>query len=586
MLVLFVLGALGRTPAKVSKVIDVSALNQGPQAAVPSNDRSEKLFLALAEHAKQIRKLKHPELIMTNDMVLLNSPKTPSRLRRSETGELQRGAFELQRNSFAASSKLPTTATANPAALTMPSHILSSSTNDLYRTPTKLQPSSSGGHNDKGISGLNLEMGHSSSPRSGSASNIPLSQRVPAASSSALLSHHMPHTTASAYAPHTSHAHLHSSQARRDSAADFDADGSGNANAAGGNGEDEGWKVECAKLETDYEEATNRGESVAQANIAWKLGMLCKANGAAIKGLAHLASSKESLDKLDPFLYVSFKPVFLGYLDFMSLQHIANFFFKNLARYEDLDFTPQVLHYQMGLLSRVVQDIPQAQIFFKDAIKLALQDEDRLTLMLSYQEMGYCLFKLEQWLQALDYFNSYLSELVARYLHSDTVKPVASPLVGSMKFSTPPSFHSRASSAAGPGPVKAVASSSSTSTTNDSNKHSITSPSTPPIPEDAAVEHSSSDATVNNSKSLSHEDFETMAHTCYNIAYACHKLTQVALAEKFCRRYVFIYHPFFSPPMTPHVTNASNICYSNDLLFFRLNNPIQFSLWQQIFELF
>lgn len=438
---------------------------------------------------------------MTNDMVLLNSPKTPSRLRRSETGELQRGAFELQRNTFASSAKLPSATSTSAAALTMPSHLLSASTNDLYRTPTKLVPSSSGGISDKNISGLNLETGLSGSPRSGSASALPLSQRIPATSSSALLSHHMPYTTAAANAPHTSHGHLRMSQSRRDSAPDFDADGSSTSGLNASTAEDEGWKAECAKLESDLEEATNRGEPVAQANIAWKLGMLCKNNGAAIKALSHLAASKEALDKLDPFLY------------------------------EDLDYTPQYLHYQMGLLSRVVQDIPQAQIFFKDAIKLALQDEDRHTLMLAYQEMGYCLFKLEQWLQALDYFNSYLSELVARY--SDKSKSVAtsstSPSASSMKFSTPPT-HSRVSS----------------SNTAGSSSHSIgkpiptssAAPGTPPIPEDKELEPSSSEAAVaSDQKTMTHDDYDVLAHTCYNIAYACHKLNQVALAEKFCRRY-------------------------------------------------
>lgn len=452
---------------------------------------------------------------MTNDMVLLNSPKTPSRLRRSETGELTRGAFELQRNSFASSVKLPSTSSTSAAALTMPSHLLSSSTNDIYRTPVKLQPSSSGGLGDKGISGLNLETGHGGSPRSGSASALPLSQRAPATSSSALLSHHVPHTS---QAPHTSHAHLRMSQSRRDSAPDFDGDGSGPGNLGSSTAEDESWKAECAKLESDFEEASNRGETVAQANISWKLGMLCKTNGAAIKALSHLAASKEALDKLDPFLY------------------------------EDLDFTPQSMHYQMGLLSRVVQDIPQAQIFFKDAIKLALQDEDRRTLMLAYQEMGYCLFKLEQWLQALDYFNSYLSELVARYLNPASSgakeQPATSPSGSSVAFSTPPA-HSRASSATGSGPVKPLA------------VASIASPGTPPIPEeeeDANLEPSSSGATVSSTpshKSMTHEDYDTLAHTCYNIAYSCHKLNQVALAEKFCRRFVSSLIHHFCPPCPP-----------------------------------
>lgn len=577
-------GALGRTPAKVTKVIDVSALNQGPQAAPPSADRSEKLFLALAEAAKQITKLKPPEMIMTSDMVLLNSPKTPSRLRRSETGEVRGGAAPF---STSASFKLPF----GNSSATSHSGALASSTNELYRTPVKLHPSASGGivtssstgggstnslaqqsGSNSSIEASTSAMTHnSSSPRTGSLhhtirntapNTVSSSQTVSRTNDYATSTHHghgyghhayhpynhlATHTSASQYAGHqlhhTSHHHLHSSQSRRESAADLDSEGNPISGVIAGGADDEGWKVECAKLEQDYEEATQRGESVAQANISWKLGMLCRNNGAAIKALTHLAATKEALDKLDPFLY------------------------------DDLDFSPPSLHYQMGLSSRLVQDIVQAQVFYKDAIKLALQMEDRYLLMLSYQEMGYCLFKLEQWLHALDYFNSYLSELIARYLHggikensSNSAISINGSSSNSSIISTPPisrsgSTNTGAALTSAGGSAKLTKMSSSTNTIlkpspfdspSRVSPSAMIAPGTPRNASDSVVSVGSKNSNDSlegpgATPPMSHEDYETLAHTCYNIAYACHKVSQVALAEKFCRRSLNFSKDVFPP---------------------------------------
>jgi tetratricopeptide (TPR) repeat protein len=467
-------GALGRTPAKAAKVIDVSALNQVTQIVPASSDRSEKLFLALKKQAKQISRLKRPELVPTNDMVVLNSPKTPSRLRRSETGDL----FRPNASNYPHSHKLPLGGSSF--------NLSSSSSSDLYKTPVKLHASS------------------------GAPGSVPL----PSAPQSEHLASHptMPHG-AQTVRDLTSHVSLFNN---RDSISE-------NTEV-----EDERWKLEYAKLEIDFNDATSAGEMVAQANLSWKMALLCKSNGVAIKALAHLAAAKDFMDKLDPFLY------------------------------EDLDFSSASLHYQLGVTSRIVQDIVQAQSFFKDAIKFSLSLNDRKTLMDSYLEMGYCLFKLDQWLQSLDYYNSYLSGVVETYLtekidspdsillqrpsqsassgihlpasdsvlsSSDTIAKTP-PLNASGDLSALPSSSTSSKGSTIPSQL-AKASFSSSSTDHSGHKKVASTPIPLSVPSPAP-----STSTI----PLTLEDFEAVSHVCYNVAYASQKLDQMALAAKFCRR--------------------------------------------------
>lgn len=248
--------------------------------------------------------------------------------------------------------------------------------------------------------------------------------------------------------------------------------------------EDEAWRAECAKYEDELDSATTRGEHVAQGNLAWKLGNLYKSHGAAIDAMTHFETAKDVMEKLDEFLL------------------------------DELDFNSASLQYQMGITTRIFQDIVQAQVYFKEAIKNALVLNDRKALVDSYLEMGYCLFRLEQWLQALDYYNSYMCVL-------------------SFPLPSSTSLHSSLRSFL---TLKIFASLLSTITTL--------------FPRSELVSESN--------KVLTAETFEALAWVCHNIAVCANRLGQPDLAKK----YVKIAINFSQDTFPPLYIKASDLLSS------------------------
>lgn len=73
-------------------------------------------------------------------------------------------------------------------------------------------------------------------------------------------------------------------------------------------------------------------------------------------------------------------------------------------------FKPAELYYHLGLTARMMHDLLQAVDFFKTAIKLSSPKDD--IIILAHYQIGHCYFKLEKWLQALDFYNGYLNSLL------------------------------------------------------------------------------------------------------------------------------------------------------------------------------
>lgn len=74
------------------------------------------------------------------------------------------------------------------------------------------------------------------------------------------------------------------------------------------------------------------------------------------------------------------------------------------------EFEPALLQYQLGINAKKIQDVIQAIGFFKQSLKLN-QGQESLKRN-SYYEIGYCYFKLDKWLQTLDYCNSFFHEVL------------------------------------------------------------------------------------------------------------------------------------------------------------------------------
>lgn len=108
-------------------------------------------------------------------------------------------------------------------------------------------------------------------------------------------------------------------------------------------------------------------------------------------------------------LYKDLRSAFVAIEQFEEAKSIVEIMDEKVLKEAKLDFTMATLYYNLGLSAKMMHDLLLSVDHFKNAIKFSEPQHE--IIVLSHFQIGYCHFKLEKWLQALDFYNGYLNGL-------------------------------------------------------------------------------------------------------------------------------------------------------------------------------